>query len=223
MHRIEPILSQGLDHARNLWESALAIWIAGGWAMIPIAVTALIMFGLGVHIHLRLRQRVSFSVPERKWRRWIDHERERSGPLGELIEEATAARSFDESVGVFEGVRTTEFAPFRRDLRAMRICVAAAPLLGLFGTVSGMLSTFAALASGSGGDKTMGQIAEGISVALITTETGLVVALTGLFLQYQLTRRFERLEALIAKLESACSRRFLVAPAAENPTFNMAA
>jgi biopolymer transport protein ExbB len=92
----------------------------------------------------------------------------------------------------------------------MRICVAAAPLLGLFGTVSGMLATFAALSSGSGGDKTMAMIAEGISVALITTETGLVVALAGLLFQYQLTRRVERFEAFLARLESICGRRFLL-------------
>lgn len=54
-----------------------------------------------------------------------------------------------------------------------------------------MLATFGALASGSGGDKTMGMIADGISEALITTETGLIIALSGLFFQYQLTRGHE--------------------------------
>ncbi|MDQ7087725.1 MAG: MotA/TolQ/ExbB proton channel family protein [Acidobacteriota bacterium] len=78
-------------------------------------------------------------------------------------------------------MQLSRLAPFERDLRFMKRCVSSAPLLGLLGTVTGMLTTFAALASGSGGEKTMSMIAGGISEALITTETGLVIALPGLF------------------------------------------
>jgi biopolymer transport protein ExbB len=88
----------------------------------------------------------------------------------------------------------------------MRICVSAAPLLGLLGTVTGMLGTFGALATGSGGEKTMGLVAEGISEALITTETGLVIALPGLFFQYHLTRKHERYKAFLAHLETVCAQ-----------------
>jgi hypothetical protein len=88
----------------------------------------------------------------------------------------------------------------------MKICVSAAPLVGLLGTVTGMLSTFEALATGSGGEKTMGMIAAGISEALVTTETGLVIALPGLFFQYQLSRRFQTYRAFLAHLESVCNQ-----------------
>ena len=89
----------------------------------------------------------------------------------------------------------------------MKICVNSAPLVGLLGTVTGMLATFAALSSGSGGDKTMGLIAEGISEALITTETGLVIGLAGLFFQYHLARKYERYEAFLAHLETVCTQK----------------
>jgi len=89
----------------------------------------------------------------------------------------------------------------------MKICVSTAPLLGLLGTVTGMLATFGALASGSGGEKTMGMIAGGISEALITTETGLVIALPGLFFQYQLSREYERYKAFLAHLETVCTQK----------------
>jgi biopolymer transport protein ExbB len=107
----------------------------------------------------------------------------------------------------FEELRTTEIAPFDRDLRVMKICVTAAPLLGLLGTVTGMLATFGALATGSGGEKTMGLVAEGISEALITTETGLIVALPGLFFQYLLSRRLERYKVFLAHLETICTQK----------------
>ena len=69
-----------------------------------------------------------------------------------------------------------------------------------------MLATFGALASGSGGEKTMALVAEGISEALITTETGLVVALPGLFFQYQLVRKHERYKAFLAHLETVTTQ-----------------
>ena len=94
-----------------------------------------------------------------------------------------------------------------RDLRVMKICVSAAPLVGLLGTVTGMLSTFSALASGSGGEKTLGLVAGGISEALITTETGLVIALPGVFFHFHLVRRSERYRAFLAHLESVCAQR----------------
>ncbi|MFM7052644.1 MAG: MotA/TolQ/ExbB proton channel family protein [Planctomycetota bacterium] len=108
--------------------------------------------------------------------------------------------------GAFTQYRLAELASFDRKLRMMKICVGTAPLLGLFGTVTGMLVTFAALSSGSGGEKTMAQIAGGISEALITTETGLVVALPGLFLQYQVARRVEAFKVFLGRVEHACHR-----------------
>lgn len=50
------------------------------------------------------------------------------------------------------------------------------PLLGMLGTVIGMIKSFSGLADSSGGVET-GQVAAGISIALICTATGLIVAL----------------------------------------------
>jgi len=199
-----------LDDARlrasDLWKGALEIWISGGWAMIAIAVIAPVLFGLGTRVWLRLRRTGFRSVSEETWRSWITHPDERHGPIGELIDAVTSVGSLEQAAGVFEHVRANQTAPFERDLRVMKVCVSAAPLLGLLGTVTGMLSTFGALASGSGGEKTMALVAEGISVALVTTETGLVVALPGLFFQYQLARTHERYKAFLAHLESVCAQ-----------------
>lgn len=189
-----------------LVREAREIWLSGGWAMIAIAVIALVMFGMGVHVWLQLLKKRVGAVPERTWRRWIDHPQERRGPIGRLLDFVTGGSSLEETAVFFDELRTTELHPFERDLRVMKICVSAAPLLGLLGTVTGMLATFGALASGSGGEKTMGLVAKGISEALVTTETGLVIALPGLFFQYQLVRGHERYEAFLAHLETVCTQ-----------------
>ncbi len=52
----------------------------------------------------------------------------------------------------------------------------------------------------------MDMIASGISEALITTETGLVIALPGLFFQYHLSRERDRYDAFLSHLETVCTQ-----------------
>ena len=65
--------------------------------------------------------------------------------------------------------------------KTLHTAVLLAPLLGLLGTVAGMVETFSSL---SGGNlfSTTGGIAGGISQALITTQFGLIVAIPGIFI-----------------------------------------
>jgi len=198
---------QLIEQVKTLWQQAMEIWLSGGWAMIAIAIIALVMFALGIHVQLKLAGKRFASVQDKTWRRWIDHPDERKGAIGELLDFVASVNSLKDSAVVFEEVRAVEIAPFERDLSVMKKCVSAAPLLGLLGTVTGMLSTFAALATGVGGDKTMGLVAEGISEALVTTETGLLIALPGVFFQYQLVRKLERYKAFLAHLETVCTQR----------------
>jgi len=196
------ILEVSFERLASLWEAAVVVWRAGGWAMIAIALIALVLFAVGLRVFLDLRRTGFRSVPEKTWRRWIEHPEERRGPIGDVMSSVAGGKTVDEAAELFEQLRTLELSPYSRDLRVMKVCVSAAPLVGLLGTVTGMLTTFGALASGTGGNKTMELVSGGISEALITTETGLVVALAGLFFQYQLVRTFERYTAFLAHLET---------------------
>jgi len=70
--------------------------------------------------------------------------------------------------------------------------VAVAPLLGLLGTVLGMIETFQVISVfGTGNANAM---ANGISIALITTEAGLLVAVPGLLISGVLLQQSMRLE-----------------------------
>ena len=72
------------------------------------------------------------------------------------------------------------------------VLAAVSPFFGLLGTVTGMMSTFDIIAIfGTGNAKAM---AGGISEALISTQTGLLVAIPGLYMHNLLLRRADRLK-----------------------------
>jgi|TARA_B110000116_G_C16480482_1_gene422224 biopolymer transport protein ExbB len=83
----------------------------------------------------------------------------------------------------------------------IKVATAAAPLLGLLGTITGMIQTFAALSTG-GGDDTSSMVASGISKALLTTNAGLVVAIPAIFLTYLVKRYMNRTLAIFSALET---------------------
>jgi biopolymer transport protein ExbB len=101
----------------------------------------------------------------------------------------------------------------------VRSTAAIAPLLGLLGTVAGMIDTFGTMSSVSGAARGEG-VASGIAEALTATELGLVVAVPGLLIGALLDRRqavlSDALDAVIERLvqshaddahpsEAACS------------------
>ncbi len=83
-----------------------------------------------------------------------------------------------------------------KNIQTILVLAGVAPLLGLLGTVIGMITTFDVISEfGTGNSKAM---ANGISQALITTQTGLVVAVPGLFVGNILKRRAGRLKENIS-------------------------
>lgn len=96
---------------------------------------------------------------------------------------------------------------FRHQRLALGSMIAAAPLMGLLGTVTGMEATFAHLASQ--GQKSMEGLAGGISEVLVATESGLLVAIPALLLVYvahrQTHKLVERLNRLAGRTQEARS------------------
>ncbi len=90
-------------------------------------------------------------------------------------------------------------AAFRHPRLAIGAMIAAAPLLGLLGTVSGMTKTFDTL-SRQAGEKSMEGLARGISEVLVATESGLLVALPALALLYLAQREMNACMAAAAGL-----------------------
>jgi|SRR5690606_17297326 biopolymer transport protein ExbB len=74
--------------------------------------------------------------------------------------------------------------------------IAVCPLMGLLGTVTGMIEVFSILASTGGGDAK--QMAGGVSKATIPTMAGMVAALSGIFVNTYLMRIADRESRLFA-------------------------
>jgi biopolymer transport protein ExbB len=106
-----------------------------------------------------------------------------------------------------------EMTRFNQGLATLDTVITAAPLLGLLGTVTGMMRTFGALGTGDVGANA-GQITGGVAEALIATCCGLFIAVTCLFPYNYLNARveearhevddaFNALELIIKKSETA--------------------
>lgn len=96
--------------------------------------------------------------------------------------------------------RAAETERFGYGLIVLGALVVAAPLLGLLGTVLGMIETFSAVAANS--SETANLVAGGISQALITTQVGLVAALPGTLGLAHVYRLYRRLVNAVDLCES---------------------
>lgn len=99
---------------------------------------------------------------------------------------------------------------------AIIVIAAVAPLLGLLGTVTGMIGTFEIITTHGTGDPAM--LAGGISVALVTTQLGLVVAIPMLLIGNLLNQGAERALSSLETAALAVINRAEPPPADDEPT-----
>jgi biopolymer transport protein ExbB len=112
-----------------------------------------------------------------------------AGPRAHLARHVLAHRTDDCRVNkrIVDQCCMAMVPGFERYLAAIAVFAAVAPLFGLLGTVTGMITTFDVITLfGTGNAKAM---AGGISEALVTTQSGLVVAIPGFFMSALLFRR----------------------------------
>lgn len=179
-----------------------SIWLSGGWVMLPLAVLAVLIYTTGVQLLVFLRKGNVQLGHEQEWLLWIQDPSRAKGRAGEIIRYTQDGVHTAKQVrNRFNEVRLSLLDAVERRLVFLSTLIAAAPLMGLLGTVIGMLGTFAAIALG-GGSETAGMVAAGISEALITTQTGLFIALPGIFLALMIRRRKHAVEAALARIES---------------------
>ena len=183
------------------FEQTKDIWAAGGLLMIPLAALSLVMYFAIFELWVYFNRNDYGRFDSNHWRHWIERPAEGTGPIGEIIRYAqTQVASSADVRSRVEEIRTTHFTRTNARMRFAAILVGVAPLMGLLGTVVGMLGTFQGLANSVGG-QTVDIVAGGISEALITTQTGLILAIPGYVFLSGLRKRQAAFETFLLQVE----------------------
>lgn len=179
-------------------DAVVELWVAGGFVMPPLfACTAVLWYALGWRVQsLRRGDARPLGMLLRVARG--------GGVLaGRGVVDGAVARVAHLPPGVSVSVLDELLDEPRRALQTGRVVVLSivmvAPLLGLLGTVTGMIETFASL-----GEMKLftqgGGVAGGIGEALLTTQMGLAVSIPGVIVGRLLDRRQAQLEDELAQL-----------------------
>ncbi|MEQ1513464.1 MAG: MotA/TolQ/ExbB proton channel family protein [Lysobacteraceae bacterium] len=163
---------------------------AGGWPMIPLLLLTVVALGIILERFWSLRRKTvlppGLGAEVRAWAArgnldptHIDSLR-RTSPLGALLAAALDVRHRprDQIRERIEDVGRHLVHRMERFLNGLGTIAAAGPLLGLFGTVVGMIQMFLGILDSGLGD--VNQLAGGIGKALICTATGMIVAIPAL-------------------------------------------
>jgi biopolymer transport protein ExbB len=205
-----------LDHLYSMFS-------AGGWAMYPLIALSIIsvalsferlVFWLGVNGHNRSFDTLLESARQGAGPKGKGKGRRRRGlygrfldGLGERLGSGSASGHELDAVALelLEEVRPS----IERFSVTLSTIITAAPMLGILGTVTGIIASFQILGD-SGGVTDPVAVAGGVAEALITTAVGLVVALVTLFpfvwARSQSERCLGRLEALVAAAAAGLTR-----------------
>jgi biopolymer transport protein ExbB len=181
----------------------LEIIQSGGWMMVPIIICSILAVAITFERFWTLRT-LKIAPPDLLARVWgwmknnqLDSARIKelrsTSPLGRvlaagLINSRHGRQIMKESI---EEVASHEIHLMERYLNALGTVAAVAPLMGLLGTVFGMIQVFSEIMAQGTGQANL--LAGGISEALVTTAAGLIVGIPALIAHRMLQRRVDEI------------------------------
>ncbi|MFP4013243.1 MAG: MotA/TolQ/ExbB proton channel family protein [Chitinispirillaceae bacterium] len=184
----------------------------GGYLMWVIFGVSLVAWYIGVGKYFNLRR---FRSQRRRFLREVE-----TALRGEDARKSTGNESYDILLKQVKAIRNGRFTgckgimreflvssvpQLNRGFSSMSAWISIAPLLGLLGTVTGMIQTFKVITDFGVGNPSL--TAEGISVALLTTQAGLTVAFPAMiFHNYLANRKNEIVNLLFKDCEQIVTR-----------------
>lgn len=205
------------DAVHSSWE----FLTKGGLFMIPLALTSIV--GLTAILYKLLSLSRSRVIPDglagsiESFERLdadgraepVFRELERGGSsLARLAHVAARHRGKPQAdiVLAIEAAARKEASRLHAGISVLDVCITVAPLLGLLGTASGLVTIF----QGLGSNYDAANIARGIAIALNTTIFGLAIAVPCVVAHGYFTRRIEvltaRLESMLADFALVCQK-----------------
>jgi biopolymer transport protein ExbB len=212
-----------ITHKLNLWEKIQS----GGpivWPILGIAFLALILVlerTLFLHrVHARtdtVMGKVNELASKGKWSECRDLlKKKKGGPVYNVLISGLAGRGEDRETleSILQESILRELPRLERFLPTLNILAAIAPLLGLLGTVTGMINTFHVITLYGTGDPRM--MSGGISEALVTTMLGLAVAIPIMLMHTFLSRRVDHITGDMEEKAVALTNTILISDRAYN-------
>jgi biopolymer transport protein ExbB len=198
-HKVEATQETLIEHIRKGGPVMVPIFVLAGAALLVVLYKWLTMLFVRRPSQKRLRE-VLTAVGRGDREAAVRAAKSVGGPTGRMLvsgaEHLGEPRELVEEV-MYETVLATRLR-LQRLLPFVAICASSAPLLGLLGTVTGIMNTFNLITVfGTGDVKTL---SSGISEALITTEYGLIVAIPSLLIHAFLSRKAK---SIIDEMEKA--------------------
>jgi len=198
-------------------ESLFDLIRSGGPMMVPIGVCSVVALAYATERWIRLQpaylgkaafgREVVAAAAQRGVRSALELCEQRTSPLGRILAAGLrhASSPFLDREKAVEDAAATEMKRLGANLRPLLLVYLIAPLLGLLGTVWGMIAAFSEIALQSGLGKPE-LLAAGIYQALTTTAAGLAVAIPAIVMHHYLRGRIElfarRSEDLYRELEA---------------------
>jgi len=194
---------------------------SGGYLMAPIIICAILAMGIVLERFWTLRQKrvIPEDLTSQVWS-WVKNDQldqkqiqtlYQGSPLGQILAAGLINRSRERAVlkDSIEDTGRHVVHELERYVETLGTVAAVTPLLGLLGTVIGMVKVFTAITTHGVGNPTV--LAGGIAEALITTAAGLTVAIPALIAYRYYRTRVDKLvvdmEKEAIKLVEALHRR----------------
>ena len=181
---------------------------AGGWLMLPIILSSILALAICVERYLALNpdKIAPRNLLNQVWswmqNKQLDNEKLRqlrtASPLGEIIAAGLGNAKYGREImkESIEDAASHVIHGMERYLTALGTIAAVTPLLGLLGTVMGMIRVFSEIMVQGTGNAAV--LAGGISEALITTASGLCVAIPAMVMHRYFQRR---IDAIVVTME----------------------
>lgn len=163
---------------------------AGGWLMLPIVLASVLALVISIERGMKLRfakvapqglrEHLIERVSDKSLDRSLLENVKESSPLGDILATGLLYRQYglDSMTMHMQNRASVQIATLEKNINMLGTIGAIAPLLGLLGTVLGIITSFLAVTDGAMKDPAL--LASGVSQALITTAAGMIVAIPAL-------------------------------------------
>ncbi|UCD76021.1 MAG: MotA/TolQ/ExbB proton channel family protein [Phycisphaerales bacterium] len=209
------VMSQAGEPAAEALEAASAtevqsVWdfvLKGGVMMIPIGLCSLVALAVFVERLISLRRKKvvppgflpglmkELNGDQSNPKKALDYCRKNGSPVASVF--AAGLKHLNGSIEFVERqiseTGRREAVKLRKHLRVLSVIAAIAPLMGLLGTILGMITAFQTVATSADALGRTELLAEGIYQAMITTAAGLAVAIPSLIFYHWLSAKVQKL------------------------------